>query len=249
MAGSASLNVSGLVHSDGAKDGIITKQGAGTLRLNNANNDLARINVTGGTANIHGAEAGYQLNMLELAAGSQAGFYSGATTAETLTTSTLTVSQLAKFAEASTLNADLVLASGASLELGGGMTLNGMLSLQTGLTLSGAVLSEVLGLEAGESYELFTGVNDLLLQEVAAQYNLRAVAGQAEVGLTFASAADGTQVAAGDYFTNLADCEGLVLSYNAETGTVSLVQAVPEPTTAALSLLALAALAARRRRK
>ncbi len=248
VAQSASLNVSGLVHSDGAKNGIITKQGAGTLHLNNTNNDLARINVTGGTANIHGAED-YTLNMLELAAGSQAGFYSGATTAETLTRSTLTVSQLAKFAEASTLNADLVLASGASLELGGGMTLNGMLSLQTGLTLSGAVLSEVLGLEAGESYELFTGVNDLLLQEVAAQYNLRAVAGQAEVGLTFASAADGTQVAAGDYFTNLADCEGLVLSYNAETGTVRLVQSVPEPTTAALSLLALAALAARRRRK
>ena len=249
VADAASLNVSGLVHSDGAKDGIITKQGAGTLHLNNANNDLARINVTGGTANIHGAEAGYQLNMLELAAGSQAGFYSGATTAETLTTSTLTVSQLAKFAEASTLNADLVLASGASLELGGGVTRNGMLSLQTGLTLSGAVLSEVLDLEAGESYELFTGVNDLLLQEVAAQYNLGALAGLSSAEIGYVSAGNVSQVAAGDYFANLADCEGLVLSYNAETGTVRLVQSVPEPTTAALSLLALAALAARRRRK
>lgn len=248
VAQSASLNVSGLVHSDGAKDGIITKQGAGTLHLNNANNDLARINVTGGTANIHGAED-YTLNMLELAAGSQAGFYSGATTAETLTRSTLTVSQLAKFAEASTLNADLVLASGASLELGGGMTLNGMLSLQTGLTLSGAVLSEVLGLEAGESYELFTGVNDLLLQEVVALYNLGAEAEPAAVEQSYTSVADGTQVAAGDYFANLADCEGLVLSYNAGSGTVSIMQTVPEPATAALSLLALAALATRRRRK
>lgn len=248
VAQSASLNVSGLVHSDGAKNGIITKQGAGTLHLNNANNDLARINVTGGTANIHGAED-YTLNMLELAAGSQAGFYSGATTAESLTRSVLTVSQLAKFAEASTLNADLVLASGASLELGGGMTLNGMLSLQTGLTLSGAVHSEVLGLEAGESYALFTGVDDLLLQEVVALYNLGAVAEPAEVGLTFASAADGTQVAAGDYFTNLADAEGLVLHYDAGSGTVSIMQTVPEPATAALSLLALAALATRRRRK
>lgn len=248
VAQSASLNVSGLVHSDGAKDGIITKQGAGTLHLNNANNDLARINVTGGTANIHGAED-YTLNMLELAAGSQAGFYSGATTAETLTRSTLTVSQLAKFAEASTLNADLVLASGASLELGGGMTLNGMLSLQTGLTLSGAVLSEVLGLEAGESYALFTGVDDLLLQEVVALYNLGAVAEPAAVEQSYTSVADGTQVAAGDYFANLADCEGLVLSYNAGSGTVSIMQTVPEPATAALSLLALAALATRRRRK
>ena len=62
---------------------------------------------------------------------------------------------------------------------------------------------------------------------------------------------DGQQVAARDYFSNLAGNSGLVLSYNSEAGTVSVshTQAIPEPTTVTLSLLALVGLCARHRRK
>ena len=45
------------------------------------------------------------------------------------------------------------------------------------------------------------------------------------------------------------DIVGLYLGYNSQQQLVYVVKAVPEPTTATLSLLALAALAVRRRRK
>lgn len=213
----------------------VENAGTGTLTVSNAVS-LTGLHATGGSiimVNFTDAD----VDELEIASG------------RSITSSALTVNQLAKFAAASTLNADMVLASGATLELEGGMTLNGALSLQTGLTLSGAVLSEVLGLETGESYTLFTGVQNMQLQEMAMLYNLGALAGDAPQGLTFATAANGSQVAAGDYFTNLAATEGLVLNYDAGSGTVSITQTVPEPATAALSLLALAALSARRRKK
>lgn len=54
---------------------------------------------------------------------------------------------------------------------------------------------------------------------------------------------------AAEYFSNLFDNTGLVIRYDSEDGTVRIIQTIPEPTTATLSLLALAALAARRRRR
>ena len=52
-----------------------------------------------------------------------------------------------------------------------------------------------------------------------------------------------------DYFTGSLIGENTKVVFNSNDGTVTLVGLVPEPTTATLSLLALAALAARRRRK
>jgi MYXO-CTERM domain-containing protein len=152
-----------------------------------------------------------------------------------------------------TLNANLVLESGTVVDMGGEVTLNGMLTLQTGLKLSGAMLEIVTGLEVGGSYTLFTGVNGLKvqsLQQAVTLYNMRSLAEQTNDALSYSALMDGGQVAAADYFSNLEGNSGLVLSYNGTAGTVTITntQAVPEPTTATLSLLALAGLCARRRR-
>ena len=82
-------------------------------------------------------------------------------------------------------------------------------------------------------------------------YNMRSLAAQTNDALSYRALMDGEQAAAADYFSNLTGDRNLVLSYNSSEGTVSIThaQAVPEPTTATLSLLALAGLCARRRRK
>ena len=61
--------------------------------------------------------------------------------------------------------------------------------------------------------------------------------------------ADTYSFLAKDYFTGSLIGENTKVVFNSNDGTVTLVGLVPEPTTATLSLLALAALAARRRRK
>ena len=162
----------------------------------------------------------------------------------------MVVNELAKLEAGATLAADLTLASGATVELGGTMTLSGALELQTGLTLSGTVLDIVKGLAVGESYTLFNGVESLDLKDSVTLFNMRSLAAQTVETLSYGSLMEEEQVAAADYFSNLTGNSGLVLSYDSENHTVSIThaQAVPEPTTATLSLLALAGLCARRRR-
>ena len=74
---------------------------------------------------------------------------------------------------------------------------------------------------------------------------------QTNDAVSYSALMDGGHVAAADYFSNLSGNAGLELSYNGTAGTVTITntQAVPEPATATLSLLALAGLCARRRRK
>ena len=60
---------------------------------------------------------------------------------------------------------------------------------------------------------------------------------------------DGATFLAQQYFTGSMIGENTTLVYDRESGTMTVTGLVPEPTTATLSLLALAALAARRRRK
>ena len=252
VAGQASLDVSGLVHTDGLHEGGISKTGKGTLHLNNSDNDLDKILVLGGIANIHG-NAEYSLDTLQVEAESTAGFYTGETGSVSVK-STVTVSSLAQFGTGATLNGSMTLATGATVDMGGKVKLDGMLTLQARLTLDGAVLAAVQGLDVGESYTLFTGVNGLnvqSLQQTVTLYNMRSLAAQTNDALSYRALMDGEQAAAADYFSNLAGDRNLVLSYNSAEGTVSIThaQAVPEPTAATLSLLALAGLCARRRRK
>lgn len=124
-----------------------------------------------------------------------------------------------------TFDADLDLSSKVTLTLDGILNLDGSaLTLGNSITLGGALISDIDSkLESGALITLFTGVDSLLLGNTA-----------------YVDAVDASTV-----FTGMA-----AGSYNLVfgNGNVSLTT-IPEPTTATLSLLALAGLAARRRRK
>jgi MYXO-CTERM domain-containing protein len=210
------------------------------LTLDNAGNTLTGVQATKGNITVRNVDL-LDLKKLEIAAN------------KTITAANVVVSELARLEAGATLAGNLELANSATIELGGKVKLDGVLTLQAGLTLDGAVLAAVQGLEVGESYTLFTGVNGLnvqSLQQAVTLYNMRSLAEQTNDAVSYSPLMDGGQVAAADYFSNLKGNSGLVLSYNGTAGTVTITntQAVPEPTTATLSLLALAGLCARRRR-
>ena len=170
---------------------------------------------------------------------------------KTISAAKVTISELAKLGYNARMTADLVLTSGTELNLGSDVTLEGALTLYSGLELSGTALEEVLKLAAGESYTLFKGVTALNLEKTVTLYGMESLAAMTYGAVSDETAMDETQVSAGEYFSTLSGNKDLVLSYNSADGTVIITnsQVVPEPATATLSMLALAALAARRRRR
>ncbi|MEE1266211.1 MAG: hypothetical protein UHH87_07960 [Akkermansia sp.] len=230
----------------------IENAGSGVLKVWNAANSLTGVQATKGEIRLFD-QAEHQLNHLEVAEGLKVSAYTGENEKAEMYAA-LHVSGLAEFGSGATLNADMVLQSGAVVDMGGTVTLDGMLTLQAGLTLDGAVLDAVQGLKVGESYTLFTGVNGLnvqSLQQAVTLYNMRSLAEQTNDAVSYSALMDGEEVTAADYFSNLSGNTGLVLSFNSADGSVTIknTQAVPEPTSVTLSLLALAGLCARRRRK
>lgn len=172
-----------------------------------------------------------ELQSLELGGGSSLGLFRSADhTVSTETETTLTViDSLQVSGSGSVLNANLVMAEGSMLNLAGNS-----LQLGSSLTLGGVALDDttvnlVKALTVGSSLTLFTGVDELI------------------IGSDSWTGAMTTEASAA--FSN-AELVGYQLVYDgAISGKVSITTAaVPEPTTATLSLLALAALAARRRR-
>lgn len=123
-----------------------------------------------------------------------------------------------------TLNANIELVAGASLALEGTLTMGSEVALASGLSLSLSddLLAELYG---GNEVNLFTGVDALFVDNKAI--------------------AAGTVVETTELFTGLSSEYTYYMSYDGNNVSLS----IPEPTTATLSLLALAALAARRRRK
>lgn len=173
-----------------------------------------------------------ELQSLELGGGSSLGLFRSADhTVSTETETTLTVIDSLKVSgSGSVLNANLVMAEGSMLNLAGNS-----LKLGSSLTLGGVALDDttvnlVKSLTVGSSLTLFTGVDELI------------------IGSDSWTGAMTTEASAA--FSNAA-LDGYQLVYDGATsGKVSITTAaVPEPATTTLSLLALAALAARRRRK
>ena len=229
----AALNVTGLVHSDGGSNGVIYKTGEGSLSLNNETNDLGKILVMEGSAAIHGAGA-YTLAELQAATKVDVGFYVGATK-DTTTKTSVSVSQKALLGGGATLNTTcLTLAAGSTLDMdnldAGAVSLSGALTFGGKVQMGENLLAAVGAMSGYQSLVLFTGLTD---------------------GVTLpATVSDAaSMVQASEVFSNVQN-NTLYVSYQVIDNVGSLmVVLVPEPATTTLSLLALAALAARRRRK
>jgi hypothetical protein len=125
--------------------------------------------------------------------------------------------------------------NGARLEMNnreaGAVTLNGSLTFGGTISMGDNLLAIVNEMNSwGESVTLFTGLTDVL-------------------NLPASGSATESRVLASEVFGNVNNNQ-VYISYQVIDNVGSLmVIHVPEPTTATLSLLALAALAARRRRK
>ncbi|MBQ3240910.1 MAG: hypothetical protein IJB00_06990 [Akkermansia sp.] len=231
VAGGATLQSTGEITSETRSD--LVKMGTGSLQLNNAANRFDNIRVDAGELKVHGAEA-YDLDNLQAATSASLSFYAGAVDNEE-TEAAVRVSGTADFGSGTQLNANLTLATGAVLNVAdGGLAMGSTLTLQEGVLLGDSTLARVQSLREGESTTLFSGVDGLTL-------------GNTEY--TTISTED--SILANPYFSNLSN--NYVLSYTGtENGSLNITMisaAVPEPTTATLSLLALSALAMRRRRK
>lgn len=141
---------------------------------------------------------------------------------------TLTLSHLTVATGGGTLQANLDLNNTGTLALSGVLTLGGSVELgDGGIALSGSLLD---GLTTNSSITLFQDVDGLLRN-----------------GLDFTE-----PVSASAIFSNeaLKDTDSVIYTVSYENNNVLLnARLVPEPATATLSLLALAALCARRRRK
>ena len=147
---------------------------------------------------------------------------------------------------ASKLNGNLTLGKNASYDVHaakgqGGLDLGGALTISTGATLSAGDIDLIYQMEIGEKYDLAFDVT---------MFN----GSEEELSIELGNAIDAStlfgddQFWEGEYYVCFSGA-GLDGGKGSNVGTVYLYRATPEPTTGTLSLLALAALAARRRRK
>ena len=212
----------------------IINNGTGTISLPNGYNKLSDVEARKGNINLQWGEGQHQLNTLYINDSLAVGAHiNGDILTDLANLGTITVTQAITVGADTSVYSNLVINSGASLTMDGAMNLYGTLTLNTGLELDGELLTQIKGLTKGDSLAIFNHVSDLVLGEVT------------ETAVMTLDTESIPGVDASPYFTNLD--EGLYY-ITFENNTVSIYSNVPEPTTATLSLLALAALAARRRR-
>lgn len=213
----------------------VENAGSGLLTVSHASNSITDVYASAGDMAVMQQAAGLNLDELVVASGKTVSAYTG-TVASAAAEANVTVNKRAEFGAGAVLNANLTLAAGATLEVGvDGLTMGSTLTLSQGLTLGTDTLSRVQGLSVGESATLFRGVDALTLGNTS-----------------YTSITTEDSILASPWFTNLTGDQYVLTYTGTDNGSLSITMmsaAVPEPTTATLSLLALAALAARRRRK
>lgn len=222
-------------HADGFFGSLEVREG-GTMKLNGAS-DLDTLNAVLGTLTVQGESV--TSKELRISADGTVKVLRADTT-ET----TLSVSKMVSAVNGSHLNADLVLEGGAVFNIIGSGAEGDGLIMGSSITLNGTekiiIGSDVVTalIDMADSYVLATSMDGFYTNGLTLSW------GNGETR----SAADYLALSAADTGKlNLADYH---LSYTGTTGngTLSLVHVTPEPATATLSLLALAALVGRRRR-
>lgn len=220
----------------------LSNTGSATVVVKNESNNLTEITANGGNIDIRKITQD-SIAKLTIEQEKMVGVHSGE--ADDLTSlnnmATLTVTDSVTMKSNSSLYANLEMMEGVTLTLDGygdpSATVAGTLTLNTGLNLARNVLAAIGALEAGDSLVIFKEVSALVFG-----------GNTAEAAVMTLSESTLPEVDASTYFTNLTEGD-YMLVYNGTDQVVSIQATVPEPTTATLSLLALAALTARRRRK
>lgn len=245
-AGSANttLNGSGTLTIDGSSTAssasnlsgsfAIVKTGSGTQSFTGNTNDYAgSLTLSGGTLNLANMGENSLVTSVSISGGATLGLYKAAIAADASTDveTTLNLTSLTVGTGGGTLNANLILGSGSTLTLGATLNMGSALTLNGNL-LKGDLFDSLMN-GTVTSITLFTGVDALYI-------------GDSVDAITTDYIFTGEDMAAA--FANDLDASVYQVAYAAEGGLVTM-RLVPEPATATLSLLALAALCARRRRK
>ena len=208
--------------------------GVNKLTADNASSTYSAIDATKGSIDILNAQ-NQTLGSLTIGGGKTVGLYIGDTVPAAPTSAdeaTVTTSSLTVGGTGATLNANLVLSDGATVKLAAALTMGSSVTLGEGMILSGDLVSTIKTMSEDGIVDLFTGVDKLYL-------------GDSTVASVTLDATSGVNLS--EYF-NFDGASDYYLGYDG-TNVFAGVMPVPEPTTATLSLLALAGLAARRRRK
>lgn len=239
VASGATLNSSAALAYSGER-GVLTKNGAGTLAINDSEAALESISAVAGTLKVHGVE-NYTLTSLSLGEKSVVGFYKDAVASEVAEAS-ISISGEALFSAGAHLNANLILSGGSTLEVAeGGLSMGSTLTLEQGVLLGEETLARANALSTGENLTLFTGVDQLIL-------------GTGENAIFINPEnnwSSGGQLSIAAYFSDLAgEAFELYFTGTAGNGTFGIL-AIPEPSAFGLlaGLGALALAGTRRRRK
>ena len=208
----------------------VENQSTNSLTLAGGDSTVEHVIAAKGNIVFHNMVDAITLESMIIGEGKQVGVYSGS--AETTAAeATVSISNTLKAGAGSSLLANLNLGGGSYLDLDGRqMNLGGTLTMQPGsITLDEATLAGIAGLkDIGDSWVLF----------------------QAAPGTTLSFEGVESGSWARDYFdlSSISNADYQIVATD-NVFSIQKVSNVPEPTTGTLSLLALAALAARRRRK
>jgi len=216
--------------------GEYVKEGAG-VNIIDVKLDAQEVTIRGGAALLaqQGSEA-WQLTSLTLADGTTLTVCQDGMDGSTGTI-TLGAGSRLEAGKNATLYANLLL-NGATLALSGALELGG-----SALTLGGGNILLLQDMSAATDYILATGVGSL--DFALPTRGLQALS--AADGATAGTLEEGILIPASDIFTNVDDSYMLYYS-SANNGTLGM-RSVPEPATGALSIAALALLAARHRKR
>ncbi|MBQ3142993.1 MAG: hypothetical protein IJB89_00575, partial [Akkermansia sp.] len=218
----------------------VENTGSGKLVVTHAENTLSGVFAAGGDITVMNQALALNLDELVVGEGGNFSAYRGETELPEQE-AVVSVSQSVSFGAGAHINADLKLQSGVKVEMNGPVSMGSDLYLEHGMTLGGAMLETLTSTEQGQTVVLFSGIDRLYL------------CGEEQTDAIALSHG----ISASEYFVNLISSQerSYYLVYDNELpgeGVLSIAVsglAVPEPTSSTLSLLALAALAARRRRK
>lgn len=214
---------------DGAGDAFYA---GSTLTVTNADNKLNGVVAYGGDITLQNLPAATSLNLLEIAAGRTVSAYTAGSEK-----SNITVTDHVLLGGGATLHSSLTLSEGAVLDMdtlqSGAAMVAGALTFAGQLTMGDKLLAILDEMSSWENHELtlITGLDSFTFHGV-----------EVEVG---------SMLQANTYFRDVSDSLSVSYRVRGDVGSLVLVSmdVVPEPTTSTLSLLALAGLCARRRRK